>query len=436
LNQNQTARERPVTRGKKGTYREPSRDIPVYGDYDVVVVGGGCAGFAAALAARRAGAKTLVIEKYPFFGGTATAGLMTNINGFRNQVKPDGLQTSRGIAEEVILKLKDIDGLGNKAAYKQEEYPTTPGKLSFGYPIDPERLKWLFMKLIDEAKTDFLFHTWFCDSIKDGPRCIGVVIENKSGREAVYARTVVDASGDADVAARAGATFRLAKDDPKRLPDTLMYRVAGADPQTNVHWAETHGVLTLWGPDVKNADCLDGRGLSEAERDARLGVYENFEKSRKENPTLKNAVIVETACLLGVRQTRFIDGEYTMTVNDVLGGARFEDAIAMASKPIISYFGYRRYLEHEGYEIPYRCMVPKRVDGIIAAGRCISSDQPAFESWRSMAPSMNLGEAAGIAAAMCADGKIVPRQMDTKALRQRLIAVGAEVGQSHTRSAS
>ena len=109
-------------------YIESKKELNVYGNFDVVIVGGGCAGFAAAVAAGRMGAKTLIVERFPYFGGTATASLMTNINGYRNQVEPDGLQTSKGISEELILRMKEIDGLG-KSGYKQKEYPTTKGNI-------------------------------------------------------------------------------------------------------------------------------------------------------------------------------------------------------------------------------------------------------------------------------------------------------------------
>ena len=120
---------KPFSSDNTDIYREPEKELQVYGNYDVIVVGGGPAGFAAALSSIRNGANTIIIERFPFFGGTATASLMTNINGYRNQVKPDGLQTSKGIAEEVILRLKEINGLG-KSSYKQEDYPTEKGKLS------------------------------------------------------------------------------------------------------------------------------------------------------------------------------------------------------------------------------------------------------------------------------------------------------------------
>ena len=143
-----------------------------------------------------------------------------------------------------------------------------------------------------------------------------------------------------------------------------------------------------------------------------------------------DAYIIETAPMLGIRQTRFIEGLYKTTADDAIAGKKFDDSIAMSACPIISYYGYRRYLEHEGYEIPYRCLLPQKVEGLLVAGRCISSDQQSYESWRAMAPTMCMGEAAGTAAALCVKTKKSPKEIDVEMLRNQLIKQGAEIGQN------
>jgi NADPH-dependent 2,4-dienoyl-CoA reductase/sulfur reductase-like enzyme len=142
--------DRALGKGESVTYRDEARELPVYGSYDVVVVGGGCAGFAAALAAARNGAETLVVERFPFFGGTATASLMACINGFRNQVEPEVLQTTKGIGEELVLRLKAIDGIGEPAegTYPHKPHSNEKGDLSYCYVVDTEKLKYVMLDMM------------------------------------------------------------------------------------------------------------------------------------------------------------------------------------------------------------------------------------------------------------------------------------------------
>lgn len=416
------------------TWTEPAQELAVHGEFDVIVIGGGPAGFGSALAAARQGAKTLIVERFPFFGGAATVSLMANINGYRNQVEPDGLQTTKGIGEEVILRMKEIDGLGinghGKPAYVQKERTHTKGDLSFGYAVDPEKYKYILLKMMVESGAQILFHTTFSRTIMDGNRVAGVVLESKAGRRAAFAKVVIDASGDADVAFGAGVPYwQTVHDEAKRLPDVLMYKVAGYADATNIHGAEVDGSMVLWGPSAGKINSLSVDELTAAEIETRLAIFDHLEARKEKHPDLEGARIIETPVSLGRRQTRFIQGVYKIVLDDVLNAAKFEDSIAMASKPIIEYFGYRRYLEHEGYEIPYRVMLPEVVDGLLVVGRCMSSDQPAFESWRSMGPCMVLGQAAGTAAAIAAKQGIAPRKVDIVELQRSLIEQGSEIGQ-------
>ena len=417
---------------KDGTgYTAPLKTIPIYGSFDVIVVGGGPAGWAAAVASARNKAKTLIIERFPFFGGTATASLMLNINGFRNQVNPNNLQTSKGIGEEMILNLKALKGLGTSTTYAAAQFDTTKGNLTYSYPIDGEKTKYVMLKMLHEAGANILFHTIFVDTIMEGNNVVGVIIENKSGRQAVLGKVVVDASGDADVAYRAGAPFWQAAPDDNQLHNCLMYRIA-----MKPEFARQSGGIIInndqvvWGPGSR-FDGTNAEALTQAEITMRLAVYNDFERRQQRQPLLEGAYITETPPLAGVRQTRFIEGLYTTTTEDAVEGRRFDDAISMSACPIISYYGYRRYLEHRGYEIPYRVMLPKQVEGLIVTGRCISSDQQSYESWRAMAPVMSLGEAAGVAAALCVSTNKSPKELDVTRLRETLISQGAEVGQNN-----
>ena len=419
-------------------YREPAREIPVYGEYDVVVVGGGCAGLAAAVASARLGARTLVAERFPYFGGTATASLMANIVGTRNQVEPNDLQVCKGIGEELILKLlADGSACVTRNAYRASGKPHSDvkGDLSYSYAFDTEAFKRASLEMVRGAGCDILFHVYFSDAIVEDGSVKGVVLETKAGRVAVLGKTIVDATGDGDVAARAGASYwQTRHDEAPRLNDTLMYKVSGFDPDhVSIESCVFGGSMVLWGPNPGGRDATDPRELTEMEIDLRTRVYEQFEALKAKHPDLAGARISDTGSLMGIRQTRFIEGEYQITGEDVLSGARFDDVIAVGANPVIHYYGYRRFLEHEGYDIPYRCLVPKGIDGLLVAGRCMSSDQVAFESWRAMAHVLCIGEAAGTAAALAAREGVEPRNVDVGRLQAQLIAQGAEIGQNRTR---
>jgi hypothetical protein len=415
-----------------GRYKEPAREINVYGEYDVVVVGGGVAGFSAAIAAARNGARTLIIERFPFFGGTATASLMANIVGFRNQVEPSYLQTTRGIGEELMLKLlAQGAAVKSRNAYPSSQRTDTRGDLSYNYAYDTEKFKFITLQMVKDAGVDILFHTYYAATVMDGEsRIRGIIIENKSGRQAVWARIVVDATGDGDVAMHAGVPFwQTRKDEAPRLNDCLMYKIAGFSRDTKAPGCLHGDTMVVWGPSPGPANAADADELTEEEIKVRLAVYDDLEEKKKKHPDLAGAYVVDTGTLLGIRQTRFIEGEYTITGEDVLQGREFEDSIAMAANPIIHYYGYRRFLEHEGYQIPYRSILPKKIDNLYVIGRCMASDQRAYESWRAMAHILAIGEAAGVAAALCVKGGRDPKKLDVKALQETLIAQGCEIGQ-------
>lgn len=409
------------------TYVELGRAIPVTGTFDVVVVGGGCAGFAAAVASARCGAHTLVIERFPYFGGTATASLMANINGFRNQVEPDSVQTVKGIPAEVIRDLHELGGLG-KSPYPQKEYPIEKGTLSYSYAIDTEAFKYVTLRKAVEAGVRILFHTFFVDAIKEANSVRGVIVENKSGRQAIFARVVVDASGDADVAARAGAQFWQTKQsENKRLTDQLMYRIAGVSEGSDIGGCRARNGVTVWGPGSFVQDGTDAEAVTRSEISARLAVWEHFQTLKTKHTGMEAAYIAETPPLIGIRQTRFVRGLYSLTADDAISGRRFDDVVAISSCPIISYYGYRRYLEHEGFDIPFRCLVPLELEGLLIAGRCISSEQEPYESFRAMAPIMAIGQAAGAAAALASKSSVQVRDVEISRLQSLLVEQGAEL---------
>ncbi len=407
-------------------YLEPAKEINIAGEYDVIIVGGGPAGLSAAIASGRNKAKTLLIERFGYLGGTATASLMINLNGFRNQVEPDSTQTVKGIAQEIIIELHKLNGLG-KSPYPQKEYDIEKGELSYSYCVDPEKFKYVVLKMVHESGVDILFHTYFSDVIMEDKAVKGIIVENKSGRSALMSHVTIDASGDGDVAAKADAPFWEASPDDNILKDGIMYKISGIDGakfgscrygDSSVVW----GPAGVWGRN-------DAWEISRAEIKTRLQVFQHFQKILDDNPQLKEAgaYLAETPPFIGIRQTRFIEGEYKLTADDAITGRRFDDVVAISSCPIISYYGYRRYLEHEGYDIPYRCLVPKVAENLLISGRCISSEQQPYESHRAMIPIMAIGQASGTAAALSVNNNAMPRNLDISLLQKTLIEQGAEL---------
>jgi len=407
-------------------YIEPAKELDVFDEYDVIIVGGGVAGLVAAIASGRNKVKTLLIERFGYLGGTATVSLMININGFRNQVEPDNMQTVKGIAQEIIIELHKIDGLG-KSPYPQKEYNIENEELSYSYCINPEKFKYITLKMVHESEVDILFHTYFSDVIMEGQDLKGIIVENKSGRGAFFSKVFIDCTGDGDVAARAGAPFWQAKSEDYALKDTIMYKISGINKaqfgncrygDSSVVWGPSH----VWGQN-------DAWQISQAEIKTRLKIFRHFRRLLKLNPQLRDvgAYVAETPPMIGIRQTRFIEGEYKLTAEDAISGRRFDDVVAISSAPIIHYYGYRRYLEHEGYDIPYRCLTPQKINNLLIAGRCISSEQEPYESHRSMAPVMAIGQAAGTAAALCAKNSVKPKELNIRLLQKTLINQGQEI---------
>lgn len=404
---------------------EPARKLPIVAEADVVVAGGGPGGIVAALAAARTEATTVLVERYGFLGGMATAGLMTSFNGFRNERPPNHVQTVKGIAQELVDRLLAAGGACGCTAHGHFGQ-LRPGTCPYAVSVHPEVLKLVALEMLCEAGVHIMLHSTFSNAITEDRNVQAIVVENKSGRQAIRGRVYVDATGDGDVAARAGARYEQAtKPGERQMGMTLMYRVMGIPaPGEQERRLWINGLTTRWGPAVAEADGCDAADLTAAEIKARRSLQEHLGKLREEFPEV---ALVATATTIGVRETRRILGLYTITEEDVLTGLAQPDSIAVSSNPVPSYYGSRRFLEHLGFEIPYRSLVPADLDNLLLAGRCISASQPAFQSARSMAPNMAISQASGTAAAMCVAAGCRPADLDVAALQRRLEQDGAVV---------
>jgi len=408
------------------TYRE-QLETPIVAHCQVVVAGGGPSGVIAAVAAARSGADTLLIERYPFLGGNGTAGLMTCYNGFRNQRPPEALQTVKGIPAEYIAELVRLGGIADDDPYPKAEHGVTAGDLPYCIGFDPEAAKVASFNLVRKEGVKLQLHSWVVGPMLDGSRVTGIIVESKSGRQGITADIVIDATGDGDIAARASAPFMKPAEKGDRMGMSLMYRIGGVPSSVKGPFGGIRigDRAVRWGPGF-GGDGLDVENLTRAEVETRLKLWEQVQAMRKK-PGMESVYLMQTATGIGVRETRRILGEYVVTEEDAIKGKRFPDVVAISSNPMPSYRRKRFFFAHEGFDIPYRSLVPKKIEGLILTGRCISCEQGPFQSARSMAPAMAIGHASGCAAALSAIRKVPPRKLNVKTLQKLLISQKVEL---------
>jgi hypothetical protein len=454
---------------------EPARDIRVCREADVVVVGGGPGGIGSAIAAARTGARTVLIERYGHLGGMASGGL---INIFPNLGDINGKQHIFGLNQEIINRME----ARNAAFYpKKEDWGTTDRKVVDYYlnanmgwfyvrkdpnrggqerviytaVVDPEILKDELNDMVAEAGVDLLLHSWGTRPIMDGNTVKGVFFESKSGRQAILARVVIDSTGDGDIFVAAGAefdseldnmrrtawlafTFWMANVDIDKVEDfkksqpekhaELMQeltKLGGYPHYFNGILKNQEGVLWYHSFQIQpeSSDTQDVEELTRVDVRARKRAMITYEFMKKYVPGCEKSFVMQTAPQLGTQGGRRIIGEYILTPNDMESDEVFEDTIAVLANNDNGEISAR----HPSICIPYRCLVPVRIDGLLVACRAFSSTDSVNLYFNIIPPCIAYGQAAGAAAALAAKAEIQPRHVDYQELRANLIQQGVNL---------
>ena len=433
-----------------GFYEEPAKKLPVIAECDVLVIGGGPGGIGAAVSAARNGAKTILVERFGSFGGTWTAGILSAIMPY---------PYVKGIFAEVVGGWRELGG------WSEGHWGSHDG-WGGGGNYDSEVAKVALDRLVTRAGVMPLFFAQAAGVIREGNRVRGVIIESKEGRQVILAKMVIDSSGDGDVSVMAGVPAEQGREsDGAVQPMTMIFKMTGvdderalaskqADPDFAKAWqaAKARGEVTVPREDVLsnrnpkpgewnfnttriiNKDGTKLRDVTDAMIEGRRQVAEVAEFLRKNIPGFEGAVVSETAPHIGVRETRRIRGDYTVSTKDIVEATPFADCIARGNWFIDIHSptgeGTVRVHPPEGkwYEIPYRTIRAQGVDNLLVASRCIDSSHEAHAAIRITPQVMAIGEAAGAAAAQCVKlGLKSTRDLDAKFLRETLRKQGAFV---------
>jgi glycine/D-amino acid oxidase-like deaminating enzyme len=441
-------------RPELGTWREAARDIPIYRKCDVLVVGGGPSGTAAAVAAARLGAEVVLLERYNHLGGLSTGGLVIWIDRMTDW---EGKLVIRGFAEEIIDRLP-ADALAGpardewgsrdaaRAAHWSHRTAAYHGVVTWSPTVDPERLKLASQDLVLERKVHLVYHCWAATPIIENGAVRGAVFESKAGRQALFARVVVDATGDGDMFARAGAAYEsdIERDDVHHCMNTA-WLFGGVDMQ---RWLEfkagrpeqfaefmargrerlryferpfvswRNDIALFMGPRQSGFSGLDPDDQTEVEIRSHTLMAEHLDYFRAHAPGFEQAHLLLSAPQLGVRHTRRLLGVKKLTRAQWPNGTALDDEIGVT--PSVS-------PKFPNISIPYGALVPEKLGGLLACGRHISCDANSHGFMREIPQCWITGQAAGAAAALAVQRGVEPRAIGIGELQSALIAQGVHL---------
>ncbi|MEP0519256.1 MAG: FAD-dependent oxidoreductase [Hyphomicrobiales bacterium] len=427
-----------------------SQQIPVVAETDVVVIGGGAAGVTAAVSAARNGCSVTLLERYHHLGGMASGGMVLVLDDMVNEGNEI---VTTGIVDEFVTLMEKQDG----AVYPPPEDLQTnwdmwqkwsrwgcidfhktgmPQPIIHAVAFDPDAWKRVSLDLVKEANVNLRLHSWFSEALVENDKVTGVICQTKLGRQAIRAKMVIDASGDLDVAASAGApfidgqyivttVFRLCDVDTDRAEafeysepeaykklDREARRVIGG--AWGMWWLKTPlpGIVWCNCPHMPGYDGMSPEDMVAAEYEGRERMMNLLGFARKNIPGFENAKMLGAAEQMGVRQTRLLQGEYVVTKKDVQSRLHFADSVCRG----------------RDYYTPYRALLPKGIDNLIVAGRHYSVDSDAQKMSREIPPCMSQGEAAGVAVSLALNADCALRDVDVRAIQKQMRAQGADPG--------
>ncbi len=403
----------------------PAREVPRFHETDVAVVGGGPAGFAAAIAAARAGSKVALVESAGSLGGLFTNGMVLIV--LATGVRGEGGRwtlVSRGVCEEFLLRAR---AMGAAASTQQDP---KDARHHWQPTIDPEGAKYLMDRMCEEAGVETFFHATGIDVVQDGDSVLGVVFQSKQGPQAILARETVDCTGDGDIFFAAGCTYRqithgigqvarlgnVDRVTAKRLPKNPGVSYDGTTPPWPMRSNEGNGTAWWGGQLGPQGDGLNVRDLSKAEVLHRRFWWEHVEKMRR-TPGWEKVYIANCCSMIGPRATRLLNAELVVD--------RIAEDMKRNEREIVGWFGNDG--PHNGMALSYRSLVPKKIDHVLAAGRCLGAPDT-VDTFRLIAPCFVSGQAAGVAAALAAQKGVAPRALAYADLKRALEKQKAYLG--------